>query len=812
MNHLRKTLLLGTVLFGLLVGAEARPVTLENAKGIASLFMKTDDLHLAATYRTSDHIAALHVFNTPDGFVIVAADDCETPIIGYSHEGCFDPDDVPLPLEAFLQDFVTRIQYGIENRLVADKKTARQWERVKTSGTLSDDLVGETVAPLLTEKWHQGCLYNRGCPEGQGPCNHAEVGCVAVAMGQIMHYWRYPATGWGSHAYVNAGVSLSADFGHTLYDWDHMPDSLTDSSSEAEIEAIATLLFHCGVSVNMRYGANGSTASNDAIPQALSQYFDYSRRLHRETRTNYDDEGWTALLTNCLNLKQPILYSGFGNGGNMGHVFVCDGYDDNGLFHFNWGWGGNADGYYSLGNLTPPGYQFNNSNSALIDIVPHYDPCQVVATVHPSLSGTVEGTGEYHINAPCTLTATPATDYAFYCWKKNGQILSNAPSYTFQVKEDTVCLEACFFCTPVSQLTANYANEAGQATQPDSSSVFLSWSQNETGWDLLKQFEIDGEAGGIATDGNYLYVTYPVWDDLPFMFGKYTLDGQWLESFNLEGIPNAFCLAYDGTDFYCNYFSLLSDLCRIDLDNRMVLDHTEMGDWFGMLAYDPEYDGFWLGQDYQTYLCDRQGHRIKSSPRTLDYLYGSTYITSADGNPHLLLTRATGVYDYDVTNNIIFDRPLLSFGEDVAIEYGSCLGNYEGEEILYIASNHSIRMYRIHPVLTAIAPIESYRLYRADSEGNTVLLADGIHGSSYTDTTWSDALAGIYRFGIGMVFANGNESEVIWSDQIVKTDYGVNDIQAPSHPTIQKIVENGRLYLLVNGKKYTVMGQEVPNR
>ena len=119
-------------IIGLFLSSTAHPVDLDLAKAIASKFMATSNLQLATTYQTGNNIAAFYVFNTKDGFVIVAADDCETPIIGYSHEGCFEPDNVPVQMEDYLQDFVERIQYGIENNIAADETTARQWDRTRT--------------------------------------------------------------------------------------------------------------------------------------------------------------------------------------------------------------------------------------------------------------------------------------------------------------------------------------------------------------------------------------------------------------------------------------------------------------------------------------------------------------------------------------------------------------------------------------------------------------------------------------------------------------------------------------------------------
>ena len=186
---MKRISLLFIALFGLILSTTARTVDLQTAQSIAVKFMGTSDVQLVSTYRTDKNAAAFYVFNTENGFVIVSADDCETPIIGYSHEGRFDPNAVPVQMEAYLQDFVARIQYGIENHIEADELTARQWELVKTTGRLNESKTASAVEPLLTEMWEQGCHYNELCPTfSKVPCGHAEVGCVAVAMGQIMHY------------------------------------------------------------------------------------------------------------------------------------------------------------------------------------------------------------------------------------------------------------------------------------------------------------------------------------------------------------------------------------------------------------------------------------------------------------------------------------------------------------------------------------------------------------------------------------------------------------------------------------------------
>ena len=160
MNKLTTILCLIIAVFGLHHTLTAHPVDLQTAQSVAVKFMGASDVQLVSTYRTDKSVAAFYVFNTDDGFIIVSADDCETPIIGYSHEGLFDPNDIPEQMEAYLQDFMARIQYGIENHIEADEATARQWELVKTTGRLYERKDSKSVEPLLTEMWEQGCHYN----------------------------------------------------------------------------------------------------------------------------------------------------------------------------------------------------------------------------------------------------------------------------------------------------------------------------------------------------------------------------------------------------------------------------------------------------------------------------------------------------------------------------------------------------------------------------------------------------------------------------------------------------------------------------
>jgi len=288
------------------------------------------------------------------------------------------------------------------------------------------------------------------------------------------------------------------------------------------------------------------------------------------------------------------------------------------------------------------------------------------------------------------------------------------------------------------------------------------------------------------------------------------MDGELLEKFNIEGVPEAMGIAYDGTLFYSNSCqSNLKVLHTIDLYNKTVIDSTEINIWFATATYDPEYDGFWLEHNNQVFLYDRQGQRIKPSPTAPDYIYGTGYFTAKDGSHHLLLSLETGIYDYDLTNNVIFDRPLIESDWDYTYGIGAHIGKYNGKEAMFIAIGYSIRIYEIK---SQPAQIIGYRIYRADNEGNTITLADGVCGSEYIDATWNNANAGVYRFGISEVYGNGIESEIIWSDTIVKTDYGINENNSEhdnAEPSVQKVIEDGHVVIIKDGKRYNVSGQHL---
>ena len=350
--------------------AFSAPVDVRTAKEIGQRFVREyfgfdrafGELDLAYTSSTERGEACYYVFNVGnEGFVVVAGSDAARPVLAYSYEGIYDPDNIAPAMQFWLDRYSDEISYAIAKGAKANAEIEQQW------ATLRSDRGGERGCSepagfLLGTKWSQSPYYNNLCPSG------CPTGCVATAMAQIMKYWNHPTQGTSSHSYYCHGIgTLSANFGNTTYDWDNMPAQLSGSSTSAEVNAVATLMYHCGVSVNMGYEADGSGAMSQDVPSAISTYFSYTSSASLKNPT-------TSLLIEQLSRGWPLYYaaaSPYSDGTHARHAFVCDGYDeDNLLFHFNLGWGGSGDGFYAYNSITASGYNFSDELRVIINFVP----------------------------------------------------------------------------------------------------------------------------------------------------------------------------------------------------------------------------------------------------------------------------------------------------------------------------------------------------------------------------------------------------------------------------------------------------------
>ena len=354
-----------------------------NTRGEALKMYKSIEL-TQITSRTvgNQHFYAFNL-NDNQGWVLVADDDRSIPILGYSKSGEFVTDNLPANIEDWLVGISSEIQYIIDNDIIADKRTTSLWKELASGVSTEFINKGEKVVnPLVQTRWNQAPYYNDLCPYDSQYGERTVTGCVATAMAQVLKYWNYPDVGSGSHSYsTNSYGTLYANFGGTQYDWNNMPNRVTSPNN-----AVATLMYHCGVSVDMSYGVASTGGSGayvisnytpveNCAEYAFKNYFGYKSSAHGEMKDYTGDSQWKSMLRADLDASRPLVYAGFGNGG---HCFVCDGYDNSDMFHFNWGWDGQNDGYYPLTALNPGSggagggsYSFTNNQQAIFGLEPN---------------------------------------------------------------------------------------------------------------------------------------------------------------------------------------------------------------------------------------------------------------------------------------------------------------------------------------------------------------------------------------------------------------------------------------------------------
>lgn len=322
---------------------------------------------------TVDGATDYFVFNigANKGFVIVSGDDRVRPVLGYSDEGNIDFDNLPDNLRAHLAYFQSQISW-VENKAVNQSpEIALEWNRYLSGTTLRS---GGGVL-LSTANWSQKDPYNRKCPYliGKG---RALTGCVATAMGIIMKYHKYPEKAVNppvSNSYKENGKSVTATIDYSAgYDWNNMLDDYRSNFIEKQGNAVATLLYHCGANVEMDYGVSGSGANTPRVAKALSDVFGYSPEIRFLPKEAYRWKEWKAMICEELDTGFPLIYDGQSTK-DGGHAFVCDGYDANGLFHINWGWGGYSNGYFQLSVLddNDDGIGYSKGQGAILHIRPN---------------------------------------------------------------------------------------------------------------------------------------------------------------------------------------------------------------------------------------------------------------------------------------------------------------------------------------------------------------------------------------------------------------------------------------------------------
>ena len=361
---------------------QAKPVDVERAKMLGVKFMNTNttakssQAELTYTAVADNGMACCYVFSVhPKGFVIVAADDRMKPILGYSTESNFTAQ-LPDGLMTFFDNYKAGFAQMVENKEVRTEQAIADWTRLAETGRLTDARTSRGVEPLLASIWNQTDLYNNMTPEDPSSVfgGHCKSGCVANTMSQIMRYWEWPRHGIGGHGYDahsqygNYGW-VEANFEDATYRFELMPDFLDFASPQAEVDATALLEFHAGVSVDMMYGANASGAYSDDVGPAMQGNFRYSSDWQHLSKSQYSATQWENMLRNNLDDGMPLYYASQGEA--SGHAYALDGYDDNNMFHLNWGWAGFDNGWYAIDGFYLTYYSFPWWHNAIFDLHPN---------------------------------------------------------------------------------------------------------------------------------------------------------------------------------------------------------------------------------------------------------------------------------------------------------------------------------------------------------------------------------------------------------------------------------------------------------
>ena len=364
------TLLVG-VLCLMSITLEAR--TMQEASAVASAFIQaryestpakrlqkaaaataaTAPVELAFTqYQIDNTTPAVFVFNSTDeGFVLVSAEDDARAVLGYSDEGTFDANNIPENMQFWLQMYADELAKAKGERLEVKGKVNRR--EVKGERQEAEGESYPTISPILGETiWGQGKPFNNKCPQING--ERTVTGCVATAMSQIMYAHKYPTKGTDSHSYTTEtkGLTVSANFGNTTYDWANMIPNYSGSYTTTQANAVATLMFHAGVAADMDYTVDGSGAVSSIALAAMTKYFGYNKSINILPKDFMKEESLLQAITTDLQAGRPVYISG-ATVNREGHAFVCDGMKSDGYLHINWGWNGMANGYFAISALAP---------------------------------------------------------------------------------------------------------------------------------------------------------------------------------------------------------------------------------------------------------------------------------------------------------------------------------------------------------------------------------------------------------------------------------------------------------------------------
>ncbi len=508
------------------------------------LAMKGHELNLVSAGR-------IYIYNIgAQGFVIVSGNTVLPPVLGYSrHENFPDMTNAPENFASWIGHYSEMIAFAEENGIVPEAQVQRQWDEAAQG--LFGSRNSNTVDPLVSTHWNQDCYYNEYCPNapgygwggwGGGPCGHAYAGCVACAMAQVMKYWDYPITGFGSHSYVHSEYGeQSANFGATTYQWSQMPNEVWNSN-----DAVATLMYHCGVSVNMNYGPNGSGAMSQDVETAMRSYFGYCGAKYRQ-KASYQEEAWIAMLKAEIDLSHPLYYSGAN--GDSGHAFVCDGYDNNDRMHFNFGWSGSGDGYYTTYDVNG----FNQGQAVVGNLFPVSIQADANGIIYVSEDGTGDGSSWANATNKLHFASALSSGGGTRVWVKAGTYYG-----------DTTDTEGAFYVSPSNRVYGGFEGNEG----PDYDLSLRDFDKNTTILDGMNARRV------LLQDQAFTSASLAIWDGFTIQNGAIG-SGAGVYLNNYSTLNNCSIIHNEATMYGGGiYINSTGGTAHVTLNNCRIMDNS----------------------------------------------------------------------------------------------------------------------------------------------------------------------------------------------------------------------------------------------
>lgn len=552
-----KYLRLVVVLSALLLSVSslwAERVTQEDAALVAANFLNGGDSTQGAQAPgrnrpirrvTLAEDAQYYVYANADGngWVMVAANDVVQPILAYSNEGEFRADKQPANIKSWLGKYNKQIKQAEADGVQATEEVKQEWKQLRKGVGIRKGT--PVVAALIQTKWDQDAPYYNQCPQvGNSRC---VTGCVATAMAQVMYYHKWPDTGTGSASVTVGSNTYTVDFSTGNYDWDNMllkyngyfPEGSSQwttngvsAGTTAQQNAVAKLMYHCGVAVEMDYGTdvsgaqtiypNASQTSLKCAANALWNNFGYKtstlKCYYRPGGYGYsavNNTNWHNYLKTELDNARPIMYAGSDDEG--GHSFICDGYDNTTptrKYHFNWGWSGYCDGYYDVDDLVPGtggsgagNGSYNDDQDIIIGIIPDKPNITITWSVQGNTTTTTQTSGTLVLPATTPSDCSGANGKKFVGWTESSSVSGSAPADLFTSGSGkTVTENKTYYAVYATETTSPAPRRAKAGTSEVASVTFANASSDGTADKSSSISDLVSSASGISSySGSKVY-------------------------------------------------------------------------------------------------------------------------------------------------------------------------------------------------------------------------------------------------------------------------------------------------------------------